>query len=93
MEYRQLGYSGLKVPVLSLGVATFGGSTDFFKVWGSTQVDEARRLVELCLEAGANLFDTANVYSRGTSEEILGQAIEGRRHELLLSTKATFPMG
>ncbi len=93
MEYRQLGYSGLKVPVLSLGVATFGGSNEFFKKWGATQVDEAKALIDVCLEAGANLFDTANIYSHGTAEEILGQAIEGRRHQMLLSTKATFPMG
>ncbi len=93
MEFRQLGYSGLKVPVLSLGVATFGGANEFFKTWGSTQVDEARKLIDICLEAGANLFDTANVYSQGVSEEILGKAIAGRRHEVLLSTKATFPMG
>ncbi len=93
MEYRQLGDSGLRVPVLSLGVATFGGSNDFFKTWGSTQVDEAKRLIAVCLEAGANLFDTANTYSEGMAEEILGKAIAGRRHEMLLSTKATFPMG
>ncbi len=93
MEFRQLGYSGLKVPVLSLGVATFGGSNEFFKVWGSTQVDEAKQLIDICLEAGANLFDTANVYSQGVAEEILGKAVAGRRHEVLLSTKATFPMG
>ena len=93
MEYRQLGYSGLKVPVLSFGVGTFGGSGEFFKTWGSTQVEEAKQLVSICLEAGANLFDTANVYSHGMSEEILGQAIAGRRHDVLVSTKATFPMG
>ena len=93
MEYRKLGYSGLRVPVLSLGVATFGGGNEFFKTWGETQVDEARRLLEVCLEHGANLIDTANVYSQGLSEEILGKAMEGRRHELLVSTKATFPMG
>ncbi len=93
MEYRKLGYSGLKVPVLSLGVATFGGGNDFFKNWGETQVDEARRLIEVCLENGANLLDTADVYSHGLAEEILGKAMEGRRHELLVSTKATFPMG
>ena len=93
MEYRQLGYSGLKVPVITLGAGTFGGSTDFFKAWGSTQVDEARRLISVCLEAGANLFDVANVYSIGAAEEILGKAIEGRRNEVLLSTKATFRMG
>lgn len=93
MEFRALGNSGLKVPVLSFGTATFGGSTEFFKNWGTTQISEARRLVDICLESGLNLFDTANVYSDGMSEEILGQAIEGRRHELLISTKATFPMG
>ncbi len=79
--------------MLSLGVATFGGSGEFFKTWGDTQVDEAKRLVAACLEHGANLFDTANVYSHGEAEKVLGRAIEGRRHELLLSTKATFPMG
>lgn len=93
MEYRQLGYSGLKVPVLSLGVATFGGGNEFFKTWGETQVDEAKGLIDTCLEAGVNLFDTANIYSHGMAEEILGKAIEGRRHELLISTKATFAMG
>ena len=93
MEYRQLGYSGLKIPVLSLGAGTFGGSTEFFSTWGSTQVDEARKLVNICLEAGVNLFDTANVYSHGAAEEILGQAVEGRRHQVLISTKATFPVG
>src|ERR1700710_294781 len=77
MEYRRLGQSGLRVPVLSFGTATFGGGNDFFKAWGSTQVDEAKRLINLCLDAGVNLFDTANVYSRGLSEEILGQALEG----------------
>lgn len=94
MEYRTLGDSGIKVPVLSFGTATFGGGTEFFKKWGETDVAEARRLVDICLEAGVNLFDTANSYSKGLSEEILGKAIEGRkRDELLLSTKATFPMG
>jgi len=92
MEYRQLGGSGLRVPVLSFGTGTFGGGTDFFKAWGSQQVDEATRLVNLCLDAGVNLFDTANVYSRGASEEILGRAIKGKRNEVLISTKATFPM-
>jgi len=92
MEYRQLGGSGLRVPVLSFGTATFGGGNEFFKAWGSTQVDEATRLVNLCLDAGVNLFDTANVYSRGMSEEILGQAIKGKRNDVLISTKATFPM-
>lgn len=93
MEYRQLGASGLKVPVLSFGTATFGGGNDFFKAWGSTQVDEATRMVNLCLDAGVNLFDTADVYSGGISEKILGKAIEGKREELLLSTKGTFPFG
>src|ERR1700712_2073817 len=93
MEYRQLGGSGLRVPVLSFGTATFGGSNEFFKAWGSTQAEEATRLVNLCLDAGVNLFDTANVYSRGLSEEILGKAIVGIRNQVLISTKATFTMG
>jgi len=93
MEYRQLGRSGIKIPVLSYGTATFGAGNEFFKAWGDTQVEEARRLVDICLEAGVNLFDTANVYSQGMAEEILGKTLEGRRHEVLISTKATFPMG
>jgi aryl-alcohol dehydrogenase-like predicted oxidoreductase len=93
MEYRQLGASGLKVPVLSFGTATFGGGTDFFRAWGQTDVAEAKRLIDICLEAGATLFDTSDVYSHGLAEEILGQAIAGRRDKLLLSTKATFRMG
>lgn len=92
MEYRQLGASGLRVPVLSFGTGTFGGGNEFFKAWGATQVDEATRLVNLCLDAGVNLFDTANVYSTGMAEEILGQAIRGKRDQVLISTKATFPM-
>ncbi len=93
MEYRQLGNSGLKVPVLSFGTATFGGSNEFFQAWGSTQVQEATRLVDICLEAGANLFDTAVVYSNGMSEEVLGKAVAGRRDQVLIATKASFPMG
>ena len=93
MEYRQLGGSGLKVPVLSFGTATFGGGTEFFKAWGATDVAEASRLVDICLDAGVNMFDTADTYSRGLSEEILGEAIKGRRERVLISTKATFPMG
>jgi len=93
MEYRQLGASGLKVPVLSFGTGTFGGGGDFFKAWGNTQADEASRLINLCLDAGLNLFDTADVYSQGLSEEILGKAIIGLRDKILLSTKATFKMG
>jgi aryl-alcohol dehydrogenase-like predicted oxidoreductase len=93
MEYRQLGASGLQVPVLSFGTATFGGGNAFFKAWGSTQVAEATRLVNLCMDAGVNFFDTADVYSQGMAEEILGKAITGRRSDMILSTKATFPFG
>lgn len=93
MEYRQLGASGLEVPVLSFGTATFGGGNDFFKAWGSTQVEEATRLIDICLEAGLNFFDTADVYSQGLSEEILGKALAGKRDKSLISTKATFPFG
>lgn len=93
MEFRQLGGSGLKVSALSFGAATFGGGNEFFRAWGSSDVTEARRLVDICLEAQINLFDTADIYSRGLSEEILGKALEGRRRDVLISTKATFPMG
>jgi aryl-alcohol dehydrogenase-like predicted oxidoreductase len=93
MEHRQLGASGLFVPVLSFGTATFGGGNEFFKAWGNTQVDEAKHLINLCMDAGVNFFDTANIYSGGASEEILGQALEGIRNQVILSTKATFPMG
>jgi aryl-alcohol dehydrogenase-like predicted oxidoreductase len=93
MEYRQLGRSGLKVPALCFGTGTFGGSNEFFKAWGETDVKEATRLVDICLDAGVNLFDTADVYSKGMSEEILGKAVAGRRDRVLISTKATFPMG
>jgi aryl-alcohol dehydrogenase-like predicted oxidoreductase len=93
MEFRQLGRSGLKVPVLCFGTGTFGGGTEFFRAWGSSDVAEASRLVSVCMEAGVNFFDTADVYSNGLSEEILGKALEGRRHDVLISTKATFPMG
>jgi len=93
MEYRKLSGAGLSVPVLTFGTATFGGGDAFFKAWGSTDVAEARRLVDLCLDHGVNCFDTANIYSKGLSEEILGAAIEGKRDKMLLSTKATFSMG
>ena len=93
MEYRQLGACGLRVPVLSFGTGTFGGSNDFFKAWGSTDVQEATRLVDICLEAGLNLFDTADVYSEGLAEQILGKAVSGRRDKVLIATKASFPMG
>jgi len=93
MEYRRLGGSGLKVPVLTLGTGTFGGTTEFFQAWGQSDVAEATRLVDLCLEAGLNMFDSADTYSQGAAESILGQAIAGRRSEVLISTKATFRTG
>lgn len=93
MEYRRLGNSGLKVPVLSFGTATFGGGGEFFKAWGSTDVTAATRLIDICLDSGINFFDTANGYSDGAAEEILGQAIHGKRNDILLSTKSTFPTG
>ena len=93
MEYRQLGGSGLKVPALSLGTGTFGGGNEFFKAWGSTDVGEATRLIDICLDAGLNMFDSADIYSNGLAEEILGQAIKGRRDKVLLSTKGTFRAG
>lgn len=93
MEHRLLGGSGLKVPVLSFGTATFGGGNEFFSAWGKSDVDAATRLVEICLESGVNLFDTADVYSDGRSEEILGRAIAGKRDKVLISTKATFRFG
>jgi len=92
MEYRTLGYSGLKVSTLAFGAGTFGGSGEFFKAWGDTNVEEAKRIVDICLDAGVNLFDTADIYSYGASEEILGKAIEGKRNRLLISTKTTFRM-
>jgi aryl-alcohol dehydrogenase-like predicted oxidoreductase len=79
--------------VLSFGTGTFGGATEFFKAWGATDVAEASRLVDICLEAGVNLFDTADIYSDGASEQILGKAIAGKRNRLLISTKATFKVG
>ncbi len=93
MEFRTLGRSGLKVPVLSYGTGTFGGSNEFFRAWGASDVAEATRLVDVCLEAGVNLFDTADIYSDGLSETILGKAVAGRRDQVLISTKATFRMG
>jgi aryl-alcohol dehydrogenase-like predicted oxidoreductase len=93
MEFRQLGRSGLRVPVLAFGTATFGGGNDFYRAWGSTDVAEAKRLVDLCLDAGVSFFDTANSYSTGMAEEILGAAIAGRRQDIILASKATFPMG
>ena len=94
MEYRQLGGSGLKVPVLTLGTGTFGGGDhQLFKAWGNTGVPEATRLVDIALEAGLNMFDSADIYSEGRSEEILGKAIAGRRDQVLISTKGTFRNG
>jgi aryl-alcohol dehydrogenase-like predicted oxidoreductase len=93
MEFRQLGRSGFKVPVLSYGTATFGGANEFFKAWGETDVKEATRLVDICLDAGVTLFDSADIYSDGVSEEILGKALKGRRDKALISTKATFTTG
>lgn len=93
MEHRQLGRSGLKVPVLSFGTGTFGGVGEFFEKWGTTDVQEATRLVDICLDAGLNFFDTADVYSGGAAEEILGRALKGRRDEVLIATKATFRNG
>jgi aryl-alcohol dehydrogenase-like predicted oxidoreductase len=93
MEYRLLGGSGFKVPALTLGTATFGGKGPLFESWGSSQVAEASRLVDVSLDAGLTMFDTADVYSDGLAEEILGKAIAGRRDKVLLSTKATFRLG
>src|SRR3954452_20904450 len=92
MEYRLLGSSGLKVSTLTLGTMGFGGGGKFAKV-GNAQVDEAREQVDLCLEAGVNLIDTADVYSAGASEEIVGEVVKGRRDDVLLASKVRFPMG
>ncbi|HEY4177482.1 MAG TPA: aldo/keto reductase [Kofleriaceae bacterium] len=93
MEYRQLGSSGLRVPALSFGTGTFGGQGPLFSNWGTSDTAEARRLVDVCLDAGVTMFDTADVYSNGASEEILGEAIAGRRDDVLISTKTGLPMG
>jgi aryl-alcohol dehydrogenase-like predicted oxidoreductase len=94
VEFRSLGASGFNVPVLSFGAGTFGGTGEFFQAWGASDAAEARRLVDICLEAGINMFDTADIYSAGGSEEVLGSAIKGRpRDDLILSTKATFRCG
>ena len=93
MDYRMLGASGFMVPALTLGTGTFGGGSELFKAWGASDAAEARRLVDLCLEAGLCMFDSADRYSDGLAEEILGQAIKGRRHQLLISTKGSFRTG
>ena len=93
MEYRRLGASGLKVPALSFGAGTFGGRGPLFGAWGNTDAREARRLIDICLDAGVTMFDTADVYSDGASEEVLGEAIKGRRDQVLISSKTGLPMG
>lgn len=93
MNFKRLGKSGLRVPELSFGTATFGGGNDFFKAWGSTDSGGAARLIDVCLEHGVSMFDTADVYSDGLAEQILGEAIKGKRNRLLISTKVTFPTG
>lgn len=93
MEYRRLGRSGLRVPALSFGTATFAGGDDFFKAWGSTDSAGAARLIDICLDHGVSMFDSADVYSNGLAEQILGEAIKGKRNRLLISTKATFAFG
>lgn len=93
MEYRRLGASGLTVPALSLGTGTFGGRGPLFGAWGSTDAQEARRLLDVAIDAGLTMFDTADVYSDGASEEVLGQAVKGRRDKVLISTKAGLPTG
>ncbi|MFF3216881.1 aldo/keto reductase [Streptomyces sp. NPDC002886] len=91
MEYRRLGASGLLVPELSFGAGTFGGQGPLFGAWGDTGVQQARRLVDICVDAGVTMFDTADVYSAGASEEVLGAALKGRRDQVLISTKAGLP--
>ncbi|MDL2406703.1 aldo/keto reductase [Rhizobium calliandrae] len=93
MDYRYLGGSGFRVPVLSFGTGTFGGKGEFFGAWGATDVSEASRLIDICLDGGLNFFDSADVYSGGVAEQVLGEAIKGRRDKLLISTKATFRFG
>ena len=90
MEYRRLGASGFTVPALSFGTGTFGGKGELFSAWGSTDVKEAKRLIDLCLDHGVTMFDSADVYSRGASESILGAALKGKRDKAIISTKATF---
>src|SRR5690349_7433758 len=93
MEYRFLGGSGLRVPVLTFGTGTFGGKGELFSAWGNSGVPEATRLIDICLDGGLNMFDSADVYSDGMAEEILGKAIAGRRSKVIISTKATFAFG
>lgn len=78
MDFNRLGHLGLRVPALGFGTATFGGSNDFFRAWGSTDADGASRLIDVCLDHGVSLFDSADVYSDGMAEQILGEAIKGK---------------
>ena len=93
MDYRYLGHSGFKVPVLGFGAGTFGGKGPLFSAWGNTDIAEAKRLIDICLDAGVNLYDTADVYSDGASESILGAALKGRRDQAIISTKITLRAG
>ena len=93
MEYRQLGNSGLRVPALSFGAGTFGGQGPLFGAWGTIDAREASRMIDISLEAGLNMFDSADVYSDGASEQVLGEAIKGRRDKIILSTKLALPVG
>ena len=93
MEHRFLGRSGFKVPVLGFGAGTFGGQGPLFSAWGNTDVAGARRIVDICLDAGVTLFDTADVYSNGASESILGAALKGRREQAIISTKLALRSG
>ncbi|MCU4118565.1 aldo/keto reductase [Variovorax sp. N23] len=93
MDYRYLGRSGFQVPALGFGAGTFGGHGPLFSAWGNTDAAGARRIVDLCLDAGVTLFDTADVYSDGASESILGAALKGRRHQAIVSTKLSLRMG
>jgi aryl-alcohol dehydrogenase-like predicted oxidoreductase len=93
MEHRILGGSGLVVPVLTLGTGTFGGAGEFFRGFGGLDAAAATRLVDICLDAGLTMFDSADVYSAGQAEQILGQALAGRRDRALISTKGTFRTG
>ena len=93
MDYRFLGDSGLRVPALGFGAGTFGGTGPLFSAWGTTDAGGARNLVDICLDAGVTLFDTADVYSDGASERILGEAVRGRRDKVILSTKVGLRLG
>jgi aryl-alcohol dehydrogenase-like predicted oxidoreductase len=93
MEFRQLGGSGFVVPALTFGTGTFGGGSELFKAWGASDQAEATRLVDICLEAGLSMFDSADGYSNGLAEEILGKALKGRRDQVIISTKGTFRRG